>query len=653
MRIAKWIPYNFDDFFSSGMEDGLSPFLTKDSMKWACNYTLVSSLLSAFFLSLSFAFSFFHRDLSYLFLTFVFFLVGTPALKASIEDLAKFDVNIDVLMTLAAFLSIIIGSGIEGALLLVLFAISHAMEDLVTHKTKAAIQSLHRLSPTMAVIVEDDGHIYQKSVKEIKTGTKLLIQAGEIIPLDGLVIEGSSFVTLVHLTGESVPISKFVGDEVQAGSLNTDGTLTIEVTKIAADSTLSKIIKLITEAQEAKPKLQQFLDRFSRIYASTIILLSAIFMVTLPYLLGIPFVGIEGSIYRALAFLIAASPCALIIATPTAYLSAISSTAKNGILLKGGITLDAFAKCTMIAFDKTGTLTTGKLRCSQIEALTPSSFSENIALQVAYSLERSSSHPIAKAIVEMGKKKNLQPLTTQEVKSVAGYGLEGVVSFEGKPHHAFIGSLEFMLSKNPLFSSTFERKEGFVATYLSIDGNMFVFHFEDDIRPFMKETITSLKKLKITPIMLTGDQKKNAEFVASSLAIDAYYFGLKPDEKLEKVAILAKSHHLAMVGDGINDAPSLARAHVGISMGEIGSSSAIEASDIVLLKDDIRLIPWLYQKSQKTLRIIQQNLTLALGVIFLATTPALLGFIPLWMAVVLHEGGTVIVGLNSLRLLNK
>jgi len=653
VHTAKAKAYFFDDFFSSGMEDGNSPFLTQDSLKWAFNPTLVSSLTAAFFLLLSFSFSFLHEDLSSLFLTFVFFLVGTPALIASIKDLAEFDVNIDVLMTLAAFLSLLIGSGIEGALLLVLFAISHAMEDLVTHKTKAAIQNLHRISPTMAVVLESDGHIYQKSVREIKTGTKLVIQAGEIVPLDGVVIAGSSFVTLVHLTGESVPVGKYVGDPVQAGSLNTDGSLTIEVTKIAADSTLFKIIELITKAQEAKPRLQKFLDRFGRIYATTIILLSAFFMICLPYLLSIPFIGIEGSIYRSLAFLIAASPCALIIATPTAYLAAISSIAKNGILLKGGVSLDAFATCKTIAFDKTGTLTTGKLRCSSILPLTKSPYSIETITQIAYTLERSSSHPIAKAIAELGKEKNLPPLPLFDMKSVAGYGLEGKITIEGKSHFVSIGNGDFMKTKDPSFKAPPEKAEGAVTTFLLIENSLFAFYFEDDIRPFMKETIQELKDLKIKPIMLTGDHQKNAEYVASTLNIDSYYFGLKPEEKMEKVAILAKSSPLAMVGDGINDAPSLARAHVGISMGEIGSSSAIEASDIVLLKDDIRLIPWLYRKSHKTLRIIHQNLTLALGVILLATTPALLGLIPLWVAVVLHEGGTVLVGLNSLRLLNK
>ncbi|MCB1085383.1 MAG: cation-translocating P-type ATPase, partial [Chlamydiia bacterium] len=262
-------PYIFDEFFTSGLEESISPFLKKSSRKWAHNLSLKSSLLAGFFLLTAFISSFYILDLSHICLLLVYFLAGTPALLNTIEDIKNLEINIDVLMTLAAFLSFLIGSQMEGGLLLVLFAFSGAMEESVSKKAKGALINLNHLSPTVGVVIGEGGTLFQKSVREIAVGTSLLVRAGEIVPLDGIVSEGSSFVNLVHLTGESVPVSKTKGDEVQAGSRNLDGTLTINVTKTSAESTLSKIIKLIHEAQGMKPKLQRFLDKFGKQYAIT------------------------------------------------------------------------------------------------------------------------------------------------------------------------------------------------------------------------------------------------------------------------------------------------------------------------------------------------------------------------------------------------
>ncbi|MBM3201863.1 MAG: cation-transporting P-type ATPase, partial [Chlamydiae bacterium] len=291
------------EYFASGSEDVANPFLRRSSRTWAKNLLLKMSLCSAVFLLFAFVTHIYNHDLSLFFLTFVYFLSGTPALIKTIEDLSELTLNIDVLMTLAAFLSVAIGSGLEGGLLLVLFALSEAMADVVTHKTKSAINSLHKLSPTMALVYDENSKTtFPKSVREIALDTILLIQAGQVVPLDGLVIDGSSFVDLKLLTGESIPVSKEVGSEVQAGALNLDGTLKIRVTKTSSDSTLARIIQLITEAQSAKPKLEKFLSRFSGRYASTIILLSLSFGIFLPLLFPhIPYLGRDGSIYRALA----------------------------------------------------------------------------------------------------------------------------------------------------------------------------------------------------------------------------------------------------------------------------------------------------------------------------------------------------------------
>ncbi len=635
------MPYIFDEFFTSGQEESISPFLKTNSRRWAHNLSLKSSLLSAFFLLSAFIASFYRMDLSHLCLLFVYFLAGTPALLGTIEDIKNLEINIDVLMTLAAFLSFIIGSQMEGGLLLVLFAFSGAMEESVSKKAKGALINLNHLSPTTGIVVSEDGTRLERSVREIHVGDHLLVRAGEVVPLDGKVVDGSSFVNLVHLTGESVPVSKQKGDEVQAGSRNLDGTLTVEVTKTSAESTLSKIIKLINEAQGMKPKLQRFLDRFGKRYAITIIALFFFFALTLPLLLTIPFLGVEGSIYRALTFLIAASPCALIIATPTAYLSAISACARKGVLLKGGITLDAFAACRVIAFDKTGTLTTGELTCTGVEPIGEVALSVEDAIALASALERHVTHPMAEAICQFAEKKKISPAKLSNFQSVPGFGLQAMIETgEGVK----IGNEAFISPDKPL-----EKKE--MVTFLKVGSSLFRFSFSDTLRPQAKEILASLGDKGLEIAMLTGDHEESANNVAKELGIDQVYADLRPEHKLETISKLSAEKHLAMVGDGINDAPALTRASVGISMGKIGSATAVDASDIVLLQDDLTLINWLHRKAKKTLRIVRENLTLALAVICLATTPALLGLIPLWLAVILHEGGTVLVGLNSLRLL--
>jgi Cd2+/Zn2+-exporting ATPase len=622
-------PYLFDEFFSSGQEESISPFLTPQSRKWGKNLSLKSAAGAASFLVLAFACSFVNQPLSYFFLSLVYFLSGIPALIDSLTDLKNLEINIDVLMTLAAFLAVAIDSSLEGALLLVLFELSHGMEDSVSHKARSALHHLNTIAPKFAHMIDIEGMEYEKSVREIQPGEKVLIKHGEIVPLDGKVIEGTSSVNLVHLTGESIPVQKTIGDSIAAGSRNLEAALVIEVERVSSDSTLSRIIQLITQAQEAKPRLQRWLDRFGQHYATTIIGLTFLFALMLPFFSQMSYFGHEGSLYRSLAFLIAASPCALIIATPTAYLSAISAAARKGILLKGGVTLDALASCTMIAFDKTGTLTTGDLECTSMDC-------PDEALSVAYGLERQVVHPIASAICRLAQQKNIAPQEIASFRSIPGFGVEGIV--DGK--RVAIGRPEFIGAQI--------EKEGVLAALL-FEEKIYFFHFADQMR---QEIATLIRDLPLQAVMLTGDHKRNAEKVGKMLGIQEIYANLTPEDKLKKVAKLSQKG-LAMVGDGMNDAPALARATVGISMGRIGSATAVDASDVVLLNDDLHLLSWLFKKSKETLQIVKQNLGLALGVILFATTPALLGLIPLWLAVLLHEGGTVLVGLNSLRLLRK
>jgi Zn2+/Cd2+-exporting ATPase len=653
-------PFLFDEFFASGKEESISPFLSPSSRSWSKHLPLKTAIISAAFLLLSFLFSFYLPPLSNFFLLIVYFLSGTPAMLGAIEDLQNLDINIDVLMTLAALLSITIGSGMEGALLLVLFEFSAAMENMVSQKTKSALSHLNQITPQVGCIVAEDGTLFEQSVKEINTKAHLLVKAGELVPLDGIVLEGSSFVNLFHLTGESHPVSKQLGDEVPAGARNLDGTLTIEVTRKSRDSTLSQIITLITQAQEAKPKLQRALDRFGTYYAITIIFLSLFFALTLPHFLSIPYFGPEGGIYRALAFLIAASPCALIIATPTAYLSAISSCARKGILLKGGVIFDALVSCTKIAFDKTGTLTTGKLTLIEIQPIWGTGKVET-ALEIAYALERNAVHPIAEAINAHARLHKVKPYPISAFHSVPGFGLQASLQKDHSTLDAYIGHADYISLHIPQeirgkwddLLPTF-KKEGHLNTILLIGNELFAFHFLDTVRPHTAEIIATLKsRCNLHPIMLTGDHPDIAMTIAKEAGINEVYANLRPQDKLEKVAAFAQEAGLIMIGDGINDAPALARSTVGISMGKIGSATAVDASDVVFLNDDLSLIQWLMSKADQTIAIVKQNISLALIVILFATVPALLGIVPLWAAVILHEGGTVLVGLNSLRLLKK
>lgn len=653
-------PLIFEQFFELGQQETQSPFITPDTREWSANLTLKSAFLAAFLLLTSFVLSFFPASapFSHLALIGVYFLAGIPSLIESLEDLVNFEVNIDVLMTLAAFSSVFIGSGMEGGLLLVLFALSGSMEDAVRSKATSAINSLHKLSPTTAFVVQDDGTAVEKSIKEIPVGCLIRVKAGQIVPLDGLVKKGSSSVNLVHLTGESVPVPKSVGDEVPAGAQNIDGAISMEVTRTSNDSTLARIIELVTQAQDSKPRLQRWFDSQSRRYAVTIILLAFFFAVTFPFLLQIPFLGTDGSLYRALAFLIAASPCALIIALPIAYLSAISICARNGILMKGGITLDALASCQAMAFDKTGTLTTGELTCETIESIGPSDLEKRKrALQIAAGLEQNAIHPIARSIVSYVEEQKIKPAEVAQFQSIPGFGLKGVVE-EGE---VYLGRPEYLIDKLPSENSEGLKArmidahaKGEMLAVLSFSGDLFVFRFHDKVRPGMRKTLDSLKdRWKLLIVMLTGDHENSARRVADELRIDQWRANLKPEDKLQAVSEISRTKGLAMVGDGINDAPALARATVGICMGQVGTTTAMDASDIVLLHDNIEKLSWLYGKAKKTQVIVKQNFIVATGAIIFASIPALLGIVPLWLAVILHEGGTILVGLNALRLFRR
>lgn len=659
-------PVMFGDFFDSGLEESVSPFLLPSARVWARHLPLITSILSLLILLSAYVLQYFSSlgFVAQLLVVFVYFLSGSTALIHTIEDLLDFNINIDVLMTIAAFLSIGIDSAMEGALLLVLFSLSGAIEQAVDSKAKSSLRALNKLMPKQANVMLAQGKFLSRSIDDVRVGDQILIRSGDMVPLDGIVVHGTSSLNLAHLTGEFIPMIKNVGDTVPAGSVNGEGSLILKVTHINRDSTLSKIVRLVTQAEESKPKLQRWFEKFSRLYASLIIGTSAFVAIFLPFFMQVPYLGAEGSIYRALAFLIAASPCALIIAMPIVYLSALSVCAKHGIVIKGGYILDAIAACQHIAFDKTGTLTTGKLELDRLDALSeaPAMFSESFIFSVALSLEKKAVHPVAQAIVQAAENRSVSSVSIEEFKSIPGYGVEGKVSFEGNTHFVYVGNKRHILQKTnskQIHSSLQEYLEknqqtDKILSFLLVDQSLYAFVFSDQIRLQVKELVNTLEtKLDMKTCMLTGDHEEGAKKVFKTLKMSQYFADLKPEDKLVHVTNLSEKGGLIMVGDGINDAPALVRATVGISMGQIGAAVAVEASDVVLLKDEITLLPWLIQKAKMTVSIVRQNVILASTVIVFASFLALCGVIPLWLAVILHEGGTVLVGLNGLRLLRK
>ena len=438
-------PFLFRSFFEMGLEESASPFLNRYGRSLSRHLSLKASLFSAFLLFCAYFVP--SLPFSEILLISVFLIAGTPSLIESIEDVVfRRDVNIDVLMTIAAFSAYFLGAGYEGALLLVLFAISGSLENLVTLKAKNALSSISTIAATKAFIVDEKHRIRERAVEDVTVGSKILVRAGEIVPLDGVIIEGASSISLAHLTGESVAIRKKIHDLVPAGARLLEGSLTIKVLNTSADSTISRIIQLITKAQEAKPKLERWFDRFGRRYAITIIVFSFVFALYFAHAADVAYLGREGSIYRALAFLITASPCALILAVPIAYLSALGACAKKGIVLKGGVVLDGLNECSVIAFDKTGTLTLGELVFSKLVQVSASGredeFSQQEIVSIAASLERNAVHPIAQAITEKAENENAPIYPCQNIQVVPGLGVEGQIEIAGRQIRAFIGDVK-------------------------------------------------------------------------------------------------------------------------------------------------------------------------------------------------------------------
>ncbi|RLF47861.1 MAG: cadmium-translocating P-type ATPase [Thermoplasmata archaeon] len=577
---------------------------------------------------------------------FVAILSGYTIVKRGLQSLLKKQLNINFLISIAAAGAFLIGHGEEGAAVIFLFFIAEFLEDYAEERAKKSIASLLSLAPETA-IVRRNGKEIEVHVHEIDVGEIIVVKPGDKIPLDGVIIKGNSSVNQAPITGESIPVTKRRGDEVFAGTINEEGYLEIKVTKKSDETLLSKIVKLVEEAEKQKSKTEAFIDRFAKYYTPAVIILSFFVMVIPPLIFGLPFMR---WFYKGLVLLVISCPCALAISTPVSIVSAITSAAKNGVLIKGGNFIEEIKNTKVIVFDKTGTLTEGKLEVTDIVVF--NAYPKEELLQTAASLEAKSKHPIAEAIVNSAEKRKISLVEVSEFKSIVGKGLKGKIN--GRAF--YVGNKSFFNDNHIVFPVETVKKlenEGKTVVMVGNDSQVIgIIALMDKIRDVSLSTIRELKKMEIKTIMLTGDNERVAKAIAKKLSIDEYYAELLPEDKVRIVEkLLEKYGHVIMVGDGVNDAPALAKANVGIAMGAIGSDVAIETADIALMHDDLSKIVYLIGLSKKTISVVKQNISASLlikGSFAILTFP---GIVTLWMAVAVGDMGlSLAVILNALRI---
>ncbi len=552
-----------------------------------------------------------------------------------------------LLVVIACIASFIIGHGEEGAAVALLYYIAEFLEDYAELRAKRSIKSLVELAPETARVKVDDGEEV-RNVDQVKIGEIVIIRPGDKVPLDGNIVYGTSSINQASITGESLPVTKTVGDEVFSGTVNEDGYLEMVVTKEAKDSVISKIVTLVKRSQLNRSTTETLVERISKYYTPLMIVISACVAFIPPLFFG---QNLVDWVYKALSIMVISCPCAFLISTPIGMVSAITSATRKGVLIKGSTYVEEMRNVKAVIFDKTGTLTEGKLALSDINILNDA-YSEEEIVRIAASLEHSSSHPIAQAIVDYAGINEISFDEIEDFKNIPGKGIIGTV--DGKRYYAANESLiegsEFNVSREEINKYTAEGKTlVFVGDESGVIAGLTVV---DKIRDNAAEVIGDLKDQGIKTIMLTGDNKMAANKVADEIGLDYVYSNLLPEDKLNILdTIRNKFGDVAMVGDGINDAPALARANIGIAMGAAGSDVAIETADVALMQDDISKLPYLFSLSQKTMNIIKQNISLSIFVKALFVILAILGLITLMMSVGIGDLGlTLVVILNSFRI---
>ncbi len=564
----------------------------------------------------------------------------------------RFRPDMNLLMIVATLGAMFIGEWSEAATVSFLFSLALLLEQWSVGRARRAVASLMDLTPAVArYICPHDGDLMEKPVAEVPVGAIVLVRPGERIPLDGLVTQGTTTVNQSPITGESSPVSKKTGDEVFAGTINEDGAIEFRSTKPASDTTLSRIIHLVQEAQGRRAPSQQFVEKFAVYYTPVMMILSLLVMLLPPLLIGQSWTE---SFYRGLVILVIACPCALVISTPVSIVSALTAAARNGVLIKGGMYLEAAGQLKAVALDKTGTLTHGQ---PEVQAVIPlNGHSRKDLLERAAALEANSQHPLARAILRKAHEEGVEINRSENFLAIRGKGAEGMV----------LGRLFWLGSHRLMHEKGMETAEADEAANKYEDAGHSVVIVGNDshvcglitvadaVRQEASQSIQALRRSGIQKIvMLSGDNEGTVRSVAEQTGVDESYAELLPEDKVRVIETLTA--HLgatAMVGDGVNDAPAMATATLGIAMGSIGTDTAIETADIAFMSDDLSKLPWLIGHSRRTLAIIRQNIGFALGLKFLFIALTMLGMASLWMAIAADMGASLLVIFNGLRLLN-
>lgn len=566
--------------------------------------------------------------------------------REAVEKVFKKKIGIELLMSIGIVGAAALGEWREALLLVGLYSISEAIESYTTDKTRSAIRALMDLVPKKALVKRNGGEEIV-SAEELKIGEVIIVRPGESVATDGLIKKGNASINQAVITGESIPVFKKEGDQVFSGTINEDGVIEIEVSKTFQNNTIAKIIHLVEEAQKEKGRRQQMVEKFSHAFSPIVLGIS----VGMPFVL--PFFGFSlmDSLVRAVTFVVAASPCAFAVSIPVAFASAMGTSARKGVLIKGGIYLEELADTKIVAFDKTGTLTTGKPKLINIVPL--NHYSHEELLKIAGGLASHSTHPLDKAIQEHLKDESIVVPTCENYQSIAGAGIKGVINNETY----YLGSPNFFKQLGHAPESVREFKE------LSLEGKTVVFigtgkklygllAIADTPRVEAKETISNLRALGLQNIMLTGDHKLVGESIGKELGVDAVLAELKPDDKVAKIKELKEKYrHVAMIGDGINDAPALAESPVGLAMGTAGTDAALEAANVAIMGDDLAKIPYAIKLSRFAKKIVFQNLVFSTVLQVVAMVLAIFMLLSVSQILFIDEFGEVLVILNGLRLL--
>ena len=566
------------------------------------------------------------------------------------------ELDVDLLMIVAALGAAGLGFWqreysfvVDGAILILIFAISGALEGYAMQRTERSIRSLMNLTSDTARVLRH-GREEEVAISTLQIGNEVIVKPGELVPTDGLIIEGFSALNQAPITGESMPVEKTIGDEVFAGTINGNGALRLKVHQPPESSLIQRVIRLVEQAQTETPPSQQFIERFERAYARIIVIVGVLLVLVPPFLWGWSW---ETTIYRALIFLVVASPCALMAATMPTLLSGIANGARQGILFKNAAQLEQIGRVRAIAFDKTGTLTTGKPQVVQVMSV---SQTETQLLQVAAALESLSEHPIGEAVVRFAQKRQIEWQTATNVQAHTSEGITGEIDQQ----LAMVGKAAFVWKRVSGWSDVLialaqqlEESGKTVVWVAHAEKPLGIIAISDTVRPEAARTIAQLKQMGVQEIvMLTGDNDRTARSIARELGIDQVYSELLPENKVDVVRSLQRRYQtVAMVGDGINDAPALAQATVGIAMGTGGSDVALETADIVLMADRLERLATAIHLGRRSHRIVKQNIIFALSFIVLLLVANFMSHITLPLGVVGHEGSTVLVTLSGLRLL--